>query len=92
MASNGYKALKACEEQLSIVNQENNALRRMLAQQDLINQNHSDYAKELTLTRKDYFVGQIVSGLLATNNYIFVKTAFKEAEEAVKEILERYEP
>lgn len=92
MDSNGYKALKACEEQLAIVNQENNVLRRRLAQQDLIIQNHSNSAKEFSLTRKDYFIGQIVSGLLATNNYGFVRTAFSEAEKAVKEILEQYEP
>ena len=92
MNSQGYKALKACEEQLSIVNQENNALRRRLAQQDLIIQKHSNTAKACTLTRKDYFIGQIVSGLLATGEYGFVRTAFTEAEKAVKEILEQYEP
>ena len=88
MNSQGYKALKACEEQLSIVNRENNELRRRLAQQDLIIQKHSHSARELTLTRKDYFIGQILCGYIANGTYGVLSDScnklIKDLEERLK--------
>ena len=89
MDSVGYKVLEACQEQLSIVNQENNALRRKVEEQDLIIQNHSTSAKGFgyTITRKDYFIGQAMCGLLAGRCVQNIEHAYRVASNNISRIL-----
>lgn len=89
MDSIGYKVLEACQDRLSIVNQENNELRRRLKAQDLIIQNHSVSAKGsgYTITRKDYFIGQAMCGLLAAGHEQRVADAYEIASSTLNRIL-----